>query len=148
VHNEPSNGVAQPEDLGPHRVLDTSNRRFAALVYLAAGLVAVGMILVTDVGAMWLTAVLPLLGIAFYHVVAGRPMRITDMEAIQLASDAAPFEFGHASATLGFIGPTARPVWQVLVFEAGSTPGHQALVTVDALSGLVTGTYAEAVEPV
>jgi len=95
--------VAQPEDLGPHRVLDTSNRRFAALVYLAAGLVAVGMILVTDVGAMWLTAVLPLLGIAFYHVVAGRPMRITDMEAI---------------------------------------------VTVDALSGLVTGTYAEAVEPV
>jgi hypothetical protein len=67
------------------------------------------------------------------------------MAAIAIASDAAPFPVGHGSATLGFTGLTAKPVWQVLVFESGAAPRHQALVTVDALTGEVTGTYSEAV---
>jgi hypothetical protein len=37
-------------------------------------------------------------------------------------------------------------VWEVLVFESGSMPDHQALLTVDALTGDVTGTYVEAVQ--
>lgn len=148
MSDQRSNGVDQPEDLVPHRAIDTTNRRSVAVVYLGAALVAVGMILVTDVGAMWLTAVLPFLGIAVYHVVASRHIRVADMEAIQVASDAAPFEVGHGSATLGFTGLTAKPVWQVLVFESGPVPGHQSLVTVDALSGEVTGIFVEAVEPV
>ncbi len=120
----------------------------AGVVYLGAAITAVGMVIITDVDAIWLKAVLPLLGIALYHVVAGRRIQVADMEAIQLASDAAPFEVGHGSATLGFTGLTAKPVWQVLVFESGPVPGHQSLVTVDALSGEVTGIFAEAVEPV
>jgi hypothetical protein len=135
-------------ELVPHRALDTANRRAAGAVYLIGALIGAGLILATGISLMWLTAVLPLLGIAGYQFVAGRRIRTSDMEAIQIASDSAPFDVGHASATLGFTGLTAKPVWQVLAFEAGSAPRHQALVTVDALTGEVTGSFAEAVEPV
>ncbi len=148
MHEDPLHGLNQPEGPVPHRVIDTMNRRWAAVVYLGAALVAAGMVLVIDLGAMWLTAVVPFLGIGLYHAIAGRHIEVPDMEAIRLASDAAPFEVGHASATLGFTGLTAKPVWQVLVFESGPTPQHQAIITVDGLSGQVTGIHAEAVKPV
>ncbi len=134
-------------ELTPIRVIDTTNRRIAALIYLLAALIAAGLVGSTGISLMWLTGVLPLLGIAVYQFIAGRHMRITDMEAIRIGSAAAPFDVGHASATLGFSGLTASPVWQVLAFESGPAPEHQALVTVDGLTGEVTGTYAEAVEP-
>jgi len=134
-------------DLVPYRVLDTSNRRVAAVVYLVGAVVAAGLVLQSELSLLWLTGVLPLLGIATYQFMAGRHMQIVDLEAIRIASDEAPFEVGHGSATLGFTGLSARPVWQVLVFESGPVPEHQALVTVNALTGEVTGTYAEAVEP-
>jgi hypothetical protein len=132
-------------DLVPYRSLDTKNRRTAAAVYLVAAAVAATVVLATGISLMWLTAVLPLVAIATYQFIAGRRLQTSDMEAIALASDAAPFDVGHGSATLGFTGITAKPVWQVLLFEAGATPHHQALVTVDALTGEVTGTYAEPV---
>lgn len=138
----------RPEGIRPHRLLDTANRRAAGTVYLVAGLVAVPLILVTGVDLMWVTAVVPLVAIAVYHFVAGRHLEVRDMEAIEIASTEAPFEVGHASATLGFVGLTAKPVWQVLAFEAGDTPRNQTLVTVDALTGAVTGTFTEAVIPV
>ncbi|GMQ93711.1 MAG: hypothetical protein BMS9Abin12_1191 [Acidimicrobiia bacterium] len=137
---------SEPREMVPYRVVDTSNRRGAGVVYLAAaGLTAI-LVTTTGVSLMWLTIVLPLGLLAAYQFVSGRRMKVTDAEAIEIASAAAPFDMGHASATLGFTGFTAKPVWQVLVFESGPAPEHQALVTVDALSGTVTGTYAEAVE--
>ena len=149
VSGEP-NKDSGSEDTGlvPHRVLDTANRRAAGTVYLIGSLIASGLVLATGINLMWLTAVLPLVGIAGYQFVAGRRIRTSDMEAIEIASDAATFDVGHASATLGFTGLTAKPVWQVLAFEAGPVPLHQALVTVDALTGEVTGSFAESVEPV
>jgi len=132
-------------ELTPVRIIDTTNRRVAAAVYLAAALAAAWVVAMTGTNLMWLTGVLPLLGLAVYQFIAGRHMGTTDMEAIKIGSAAAPFDVGHASATLGFTGLSARPVWQVLAFESGSAPEHQALVTVDALTGQVTGTYAEAV---
>jgi hypothetical protein len=132
-------------ELVPYRALDTTNRRVAAVVYLVAAAVAVGVVLATGIGLMWLTAVLPLVGIATFQLIGGRHLRTSDMEAIDIASEAAPFDVGHGSATLGFTGLTAKPVWQVLVFESGATPLHQALITVDALTGTVTGTYSEPV---
>ena len=129
----------------PSRSIDTSNRRIAAVAYLIAALAGAGVAGWAGMGLMWLTAVLPLLGLAIYHFIAGRHMRTSDMEAITIASAAAPFDVGHASATLGFRGLAARPVWQVLAFESGGAPEHQALVTVDGLTGEVTGTYTEAV---
>jgi len=144
----PAGPQGDPEQLTPVRLLNTSNRRAAALVYFVVAAFAGALALVTGIHLMWLTAVLPIAGLGMYHLAAGRRMEVSDMEAIALASNAAPFDAGHASATLGFVGLIARPVWQVLVFEAGATPGHQALVTVDALSSEVTASYSEAVEPV
>ena len=135
-------------DVGPYRVLDTANRRVAGGVYLIAAGVAGGVVVTTGISVMWLTAVLPLLGIALYQFVSGRQLETSDMEAIDIASRAAPFDVGHGSATLGFIGFIAKPVWQVLVFEAGPSPRHQALVTVNALTGEVAGSYSEPVDPV
>ena len=143
-----ASGTGEPDGLHPHRILDTANRRVAGIVYLAAAAVGAALIVVTDVSLMWLTAVLPLVLIAAYHFVAGRHLQVHDMQAIEIASAEAPFDVGHASATLGFVGLIARPVWQVLVFEAGEIPNTQALVTVDALTGAVTGSFAEAVLPV
>lgn len=140
-----SDDARQSGNPGPNRILDTADRRFAAGVYLAAALVAAVVVIVTGTGLMWATAVLPLVAIAAYHVVTSQPLVVRDMEAIRIASSGAGFDVGHASATLGFVGVRARPVWEVLAFESGGVPGHQALVTVDALTGDVTGSFSEAV---
>ncbi len=134
------------EGFGPFRKLDTSDRRVAAVVYLVAAAGAAVVTLKAGIDLMWLTVVLPLVVIGMYQVASGRRMSVSDMESVRIASDAAPFDVGHASATLGFHGMLARPVWQVLAFESGDYPRHQALVTVDAYSGEVTGTFSQSVE--
>jgi hypothetical protein len=134
------------EPIAPFRRLDTAKRRGAGVVYLVMAVVAAGFVVAADVDAMWMTTVLPLVGVAAYQFAGGWKLEVTDMQAIEIAGEAASFPFGHGSATLGFRGPLAKPVWQVLVFADGPTPDHQALVTVDGLTGDVTGTYEEAVE--
>ncbi|MEN8040835.1 MAG: hypothetical protein ABFR95_04970 [Actinomycetota bacterium] len=135
-------------DLAPFRTLDTSDRRVAGAVYLFAAAVGSMLVLATGIGLMWLTCVLPLIALAAYQFAAGRSMKITDMEAIEAASAAASFDVGHASATLGFSGVLAKPQWQVLAFESGPVPTHQALLTVDALTGAVLGSFEEEVPAV
>jgi hypothetical protein len=134
------------QPLAPFRALDTAKRRKAGVVYLITSGIAALLVLGADVDAMWLTTVAPLVGIAAYQFVGGWKLEVTDMQAIELAGETASFPFGHGSATLGFRGPLAKPVWQVLVFADGPTPDHQALVTVDALTGEIDGVYEEAVE--
>jgi len=138
--------IDNPQEIGPFRKLDTSDRRVAAVVYLVAAAGAAAVTSESGIDLMWLTVVLPLVVIGMYQIASGRPMAISDIESVKIASGAAPFDVGHASATLGFHGLLARPVWQVLAFESGGYPGHQALVTVDAYSGEVTGTFAQSVE--
>jgi hypothetical protein len=133
------------EPVGPYRVLDTATRRRAAIVYVGFAAIAAGLVLVTGVSAMWLTAVAPLLFIAGVQVAGGWRMQVKDVEAIQIASDEASFDVGHGSATLGFRGLLAKPVWQVLVFADGPAPDAQALITVDALTGDIRGAYEEPV---
>lgn len=133
------------EPVGPYRVLDTAIRRRAALVYVGVAIAAAGLVLISGVSAMWLTAVLPLIGLAAIQFAGGWKMQVKDTEAIRIASDEASFNVGHGSATLGFTGPLAKPVWQVLVFADGPAPDRQALITVDALTGDVRGAYEESV---
>lgn len=106
-----------------------------------AGLIAAA----TDIQFLWLTTVVPLGALAGYQFLGGWKMQVTDMEAIEKASDQTSFAVGHGSATLGYRGLRARPVWEVLVFGAGQAPRFQALVTIDAVSGEVTGIYEEPV---
>lgn len=135
-----------PEDVVPYRRLDTAKRRRAAAVYLVMAALAGWLTLVSDVDLMWITAVVPLVAIAGYQFAGGWHIKVSDMAAISLAAKAASFDFGHGSATLGYRGPLAKPVWQVLIFADGPRPDHQALVTIDGLSGEVTGLFEQHVE--
>jgi hypothetical protein len=105
------------------------------------------IVLATGVTLMWLTGCVPLVLLALFQFMGGWKIRVSDMEAIEVASHAPSFEVGHASGSLGFRGWLAKPVWQILVFGAGpGSPTHQAVVTVDGLSGDVLGVYEEEVE--
>jgi len=133
------------EPVVPFRVLDTATRRRAGVVYLVVAVLAVMLIFVTRLSAMWLTVVLPLVVLAVLQYAGGWRLRVTDMQAIAVASEHASFAVGHAAGTLGFHGVLAKPVWQVLVYAAGPTPDHQAIVTVDGLTGDVLASHEEAV---
>lgn len=115
------------------------------MVYLVVAALAAILVATTGVNAMWLTAVLPLVGLALLQLAGGWRMKVKDVDAIAIASDHASFDVGHGSATLGFSGVLAKPVWQVLVFADGPAPDTQALITVDALTGDVRGSYEESV---
>jgi hypothetical protein len=132
----------------PYRILDTAKRRRAGVVYIAMACVAGVVAASTQIQLLWLTAVGPLLVLAGYQFLGGWKFQVTDMEAIEKASEQVSFTTGHGSATLGYRGLRARPVWEVLVYGDGPAPQFQALVTVDVVSGDVTGTFEEeVVEP-
>jgi hypothetical protein len=130
----------------PYRALDTAKRRRAGGVYLVMAAGAGALASLAGVPLMWFTAVLPLAALAIYQFIGGWKIEVADMDAIEQAGEATSFAVGHGSATLGFRGFRARPVWQVLVFGDGPSPEHQALVTIDAVSGDVTGLYEEPVD--
>jgi hypothetical protein len=133
------------DTIRPYRVLDTAKRRRAGIVYIVMAVLAGVVATATQIQLLWLTAVGPLVVLAGYQFLGGWKMQVTDMEAIEKASDRVSFTTGHGSATLGYQGLRARPVWEVLVYGDGPAPQFQALVTIDAVSGDVTGTFEEAV---
>ncbi len=153
IPQEVARAVAVPEDLdasvvGPYSVPDTVRRRNAGAIYLiAAAAVAVGLVVEALPAPMWWTTVVPLALIALYHVVAGWRLEVREPEALVEANRAVPFPVGHASAQLGFSGPLAKPIWNVLVFSADEPPSERALVRVDALDRSLVDVYAEAVPP-
>ena len=141
-----TNGDGDPVDDGtvrPYRVIDTRTRRRTGVVYLVMAAVASLLVLSIGVEPMWITAVVPIALVGVIQIVAAWSMPVTDMQAIRIAGDAASFDVGHGSATLGYRGPLAKPVWQVLAFPDSPSPDRQALVTVDAMTGEVTGRYEE-----
>jgi len=144
--DQPQAGDPGDHTLRPFRKLDTAKRRRAGIVYLVMAAVAAAIAAATGLGWLWLTTVVPLVGFAGYQFLGGWKIKVSDMEAIVLAGERASFDVGHGSATLGFRGFRARPVWQVLVFGDGPAPRHQALVTIDAVSAEITGIYEEPVE--
>lgn len=140
-----------PEDLdanavGEYSVPDTRRRRTAGLVYVAAALGAAGAALAGIGPSMWVLAG-ALLVIAAYHRLAGVGLVIREGRALDLANASAGFPVGHASASLGFVGVLARPVWNVLVFSADEPPTQRGLVRVSALDGGVVEQYVEEVPP-
>lgn len=140
-----------PDDLdanvfGPYAVPDTSRRRRAGLVYVAAAVItAVGIALGLPTG-MW-TIVAGFLLIAAYHLVAGRHLAVRESQALEIANRETAFPVGHASAAVGFVGWRAKPVWNVLVFSADEPPSERGLVRVDGIDGAVVGQYVEPIPP-
>ena len=94
---------------------------------------------------MWVTTVALLVCIAGYHFVGGWKLQVREHRALDVANRAVGFAVGHSSASLGFRGWRARPLWNVLVFSADDPPSRRGLVRIDAISGEVIETYVEAV---
>lgn len=140
-----ANGVG-PDGLTPYRVLNTRKRSRAGFVYLGGAAAVAAITVAIDLPLLWLTGVAPLTVIAIIHFVTSWKMPISDMRAIEIASGEASFDVGHGSATLGYRGPLAKPVWQVLVFSDTPSPDMEALVTVDAMTGNITGHFEQPIE--
>lgn len=141
--------AGMPEDLdanvlGPYAVPDTSRRRRAGLVYVVAGLIVALGIMAGLPSGMWLT-VAGFGVIALYHVVAGVTLDVREGKALEIANQATEFPVGHASASLGFDGLLARPVWNVLVFSADDPPSRRGLVRVSGRDASVVERYVESV---
>lgn len=140
-----------PDDLdadafGEYAIPDTNRRRAAGIVYVvaaafaaAAGWAGIGV-------GMWVLAG-GFVAVAVYHRLAGAGLIVREQEALERANRAAGFAVGHASATLGFEGVLARPVWNVLVFSADEPPTQRGLVRVGALDGAVVDRYTETISP-
>lgn len=138
-----------PDDLDAnatdeYAIPDTRRRRQAGLVYVVAALLSMGAALGGISDGFWILAAV-FVGIAVFHAVAGKPLAMREGAALDIANAATTFPVGHASATLGFDGPLARPVWNVLVFSADEPPSERGLVRVDALAGTVIEQYVEAI---
>lgn len=143
--------AAIPEDLdsnlvGEYHVPDTNRRRRAAVVYFV-GAVVVAVLITTGAlpSAMWWAAVAVLVVVGSYHLIASWNLEVREGEALDVANRTLEFPVGHASASLGFAGWRARPVWNVLVFSADDPPSQRALVMVDGIDGTVTDQYTEPV---
>lgn len=143
--------AAIPEDLdsnvhGPYAVPDPDRRRVAARVYLAAAAVTAAAIWLGLPSGMWLLVAV-FLAIAAYSWLAGWHLVVREGPALETANRAIGFPVGHATASLGFGGWRARPIWNVLMFSADEPPTRRGLVRVDAIAGDVIETYAEEIPP-
>ena len=143
--------AAIPEDLdsnvvGEYHVPDTNRRRRAALAYFVGAAVIAGLIATGGLpSAMWWTAVVVLVVVGAYHLIAGWNLEVREGEALEIANRTVQFAVGHASASLGFVGWRARPVWNVLVFSADDPPSERGLVRIDGIDGNVVDHYNEPV---
>ena len=138
-----------PEDLdsgapGPYTFPSPRRRVRAGLTYLIAALFAVLAALGGLHDGFWVVAA-GFVAIAGIHALAGWDLKVADGQALETANRAVEFGVGHASATVGFTGWLARPVWNVLVFSADEPPTQRGLVRVDGITGDVIETYAEAI---
>ena len=143
--------AAVPEDLDSnvvdeYHVPNTNRRRRAAFAYLVgaaavAVLIGLGALPVT---MLW-TAVAVLVIVGGYHLIAGWNLEVREGEALEIANRTVAFAVGHASASLGFTGWRARPVWNVLVFSADEPPSERGLVRIDGIDGTVVDHYSEPV---
>ena len=149
VPAEVAEAAAIPEDLdsnvvGEYHVPNTNRRRRAAVVYFVGAVVVAVLIAAGALpSAMWWTAVVVLIGVSAYHLAAAWNLEVREGAALEIANGNVDFPVGHASASLGFTGWRARPVWNVLVFSADEPPSERALVMVDGISGDVADQFAE-----
>ena len=113
-------------------------------MYLVGSAVVAALILGGALpSAMWWTAAGVLVVVGGYHLIAGWKLTVSEGDALEIANRHIGMTVGHASATLGFAGWRAKPVWNVLVFNADEPPTRQGLVRVGGVDGVVLDSYVE-----
>ncbi len=148
IPKELADAEGVPDDLnanitGPYLFASPVRRRIAARIYAFGAIVAAAGALSGLPRGMWVLAGgLGLL--AVHHSRSAHPLGISDTEALAIAARNVEAAVGHASAALRFEGLFAKPVWNVLVYDAASPPSQRALVQIDAQSGqLVREVFVE-----
>ena len=149
IDRELATSAGVPEDLDADGISDfgipdTARRRRSSAVYVVAAAVAAGSAAAGLGSGYWWLAGASIV-IAVYHVASGRTLEVREGQALDVANKATTFAVGHASATVGFDGFLARPVWNVLLFSADEPPSERGLVRVDGATGEVIETYVEAI---
>lgn len=138
-----------PDDLDatqrePYTIPSTRRRRISAVIHVVAALLAAsGWMAGMPIGMLATSGIFLLL--AVWHAAGAWRIEVLDPQALESANRAVDYPVGHASAAVGFDTWRARPVWNVLVFDADEPPSRRGLVRVDATSGEVLETYTEEV---
>jgi hypothetical protein len=156
---QPSGGVDEHRDalpaeldasglVGPYLFPDNARRRISAGIYAVVGALLVGLWLVRGSGGVFvnrglLVGGIAMLVVAAYHVRAGYPLVVRDLQALTSASREVGFPVGHASAQLGWRGLASRPTWRILLYSADEPPSKRGLVLVDGVDGAVVGHFVE-----
>ena len=136
-----------PEDLDsaprkPYAVPSTRRRRIAGWIHLSGAAVLAALVVAGS--SPRLLAAAGLLGLlGAWSLASAWEMSVGDRAALEAAGREVTFPVGHASAAVSFDGWRARPVWNVLLFDAAEPPRRRALVRVSAVDGSVVGTFEE-----
>ncbi len=149
IPEEVAAAAGMPDDLDasaldPYAVPDPARRRRAGNVYFVAAALTAATIAAGLPSGLWVM-VGGLTAIGAYHHLAGWHLSVREWTALEAANRAVGFPVGHASASLGFYGWRARPIWNVLVFSADEPPTRRGLVRVDGRTGDVVEQYDEEV---
>ena len=137
-----------PEDLdvtayvGPYLFPDIRRRRISGYLLVVLAIVSLAFGISSGNGGLLAGGVLLAL-IAAWYFVAAWPLKVDQTEALAVASRAAGFPVGHASAQLGWRGLRSRPSWRILLYSADSPPTRRGLVELDAVDARVLGEYVE-----
>ncbi len=150
IPGEVARAEGVPEDLDatqrePYTIPTTRRRRVSAVIHLLGAAVA-GAVVVAGGPPGLLVITFLLAALAAWNLAAAWPIEVLDPEALDTANREVPFPVGHASAAIGFDGWRARPIWNVLVFDADDPPSRRGLVRVDAVDGRVVETYWERID--
>jgi hypothetical protein len=128
-----------PEDLDAnaveeYSVPDPARRAMSGRVYVVGALLCgIGALAGLGVGMWWMAGALAVL--AAWHFAAAWPLEVREAEAFEQAGAALDFTVGHASAAIRFEGLRAKPVWNVILYDAEEPPTQRALVFVDGVTG-------------
>jgi len=123
--------------VGDYVFPDPRNRAIAGKLYLIGAAVLVGSGFYLG-GGLWVVAGALLL-VAAYHFLTAWKLQTNDLQALAAAAAAIDFPVGHASAAIRFQGLRARPVWNVIMYDAEEPPVNRALVVLDAVHTTVIG---------
>jgi hypothetical protein len=144
-----------PEDLdaagyvGPYTFPDNDRRRIPGLIYLGLGGGTVVLATLVGSDSVYVDGGLVVGGVALcllgvYSIWAGRPLGLTETDALAAASAEVGFAVGHASAQLGWRGVRSTPTWRILLYSADEPPTMRGLVLVDGLDGEIVDSILEA----
>lgn len=127
--------------VGPYLFPDNSRRRIPAVLYLVVALLCVLLRIIfssstsglVNNGMVMAAIILAVFGV--YALSSSWSMEVDEKQALVLATRAADFAVGHASAQQVWRGLRSRPTWRVFCYSSEEPPRQRGLVLVDAVDG-------------